>query len=63
LLVEDALPGPAGEHAGGGEVFQAQATLEEAGSGDGPTPGMPLIPSDGSSARPARQHQALGGTP
>jgi leader peptidase (prepilin peptidase)/N-methyltransferase len=29
----------------------------------GPTPGMPLIPSDGSPARPARQHQALGGTP
>jgi hypothetical protein len=33
-VVEDALPGPAGEPAGGREVFQAQAAVEEAGGSD-----------------------------
>jgi hypothetical protein len=40
-----------------------QAAPEEAGGGDRADTGDALIPSEGSPARPVRQHQALGSTP
>jgi hypothetical protein len=62
-VVEDALPGAAGEPAGGGEVFQAQAALEEAGGGDRADAGDALDPVGRVSGQAGPAAQALGGTP